>query len=101
MNDQTEATETEPGVGQDSEASQRWARDRAYIARLEFLTQMHLLRWDVSGAAVMASSLGEERVRIGTVSVTVLEQLTELLWRHFTSVTTATDPATSDAGCPE
>jgi hypothetical protein len=71
------------------------AKDRTYIARLDFLTLMHLLRWEVSDAAVVTTSLGEERVRIGTVAVPVLEQFTELLRRHFTAI------ATVEARCPE
>ncbi len=90
MNDQTEA----------AEVSQRSASDRTYVARLDFLTMMHLLRWEVSGAAVVVSSLGEERVRIGTVSVPILEQFTELLRRHFTTIT-AVQPSGTEVSCPE
>jgi hypothetical protein len=54
---------------------------------LDFLTLMHLLRWEVSGAAAVTTPFGEERVRIGTVTVPVLEQLTELLRRHFATLT--------------
>jgi hypothetical protein len=71
------------------------ANDRTYIVRLDFLTLMDLLRWEVSDAAVVTTTLGEERVRIGTVAVPVLEQFTELLRRHFTAVTTV------EARCPE
>ncbi len=92
MSDQTEVTQ----------ASRRAPVDRTYVARLDFLTMMHLLRWEVSDAAVVVTSLGEERVRIGTVGVPVLEQLTELLRRHFTTITAA-EPSSADAEarCPE
>ena len=76
------------------------AKDRTYIARLDFLTLMHLLRWEVSDAAVVTTSLGEERVRIGTVAVPVLEQFTELLRRHFTTIT-AVQPSSTEVSCPE
>ena len=63
------------------------AKDRTYIARLDFLTLMHLLRWEVSDAAVVTNALGEERVRIGTVSVPVLEKFSELLRRQHETTT--------------
>ena len=95
MDNDTRVTKAVPAVGQNDEGSQPAARDRTYIARLDFLTLMHVLRWEVSDAAVVTTTLGEERVRIGTVAVPVLEQFTELLRRHFTVISTA------ETRCPE
>ena len=87
--DRPETTGAASAVGQNNEGSQQLPRDRTYVARLDFLTMMHLLRWEVSGGVVITTTTGEERVRVGTVSVAVLEQLTELLRRHFTTAATA------------
>lgn len=96
MDDLKKDDEAEHPSSQGGEGSpQSAAKERTYIARLDFLTLMHLLRWEVSDAAVVTTTLGEERVRIGTVAVPVLEQFTELLRRHFTAVTTV------EARCPE
>ncbi len=70
MDDQTEYS---------TEARPRRAMDRTYVARLEFLTTMHLLRLDVADAAVLVDSLKEDHVRIGRVTVPVLEQITRAL----------------------
>ncbi len=51
--------------------------DRTYVARLEFLTTMHLLHLEAADAAVVVNSVGEDHIRIGIVTVPVLEQVTE------------------------
>ncbi len=72
MDDQTEYSDEAPAV-------KRPRADRTYVARLDFMTQMHLLRLDGATPAVMVDPFGEERVRLGTVSVPVLETITEAL----------------------
>ncbi len=59
------------------EAPPKRATDRTYVARLEFLTAMHLLRLEAADAAVVVNSIGEDHIRIGIVTVPVLEQVTE------------------------
>ena len=59
------------------EAPPKRATDRTYVARLGFLTAMHLLRLDVADAAVLVDSFKEDHIRIGSVTVPVLEQVTE------------------------
>ena len=100
MDDQTEVVTGRPADPRSGESPQQAGSDRTYIAWLEFLTQMHTLRWEVSDAAVVTNSLGEERVRIGTVSVPVLEKFTELLRRHH-DTTTAESSAPGKAGREE
>jgi len=87
MDDQTEVADGRPADLPSGEMPRRSAGDRTYIARLDFLTLMHLLRWEVSDAAVVTNALGEERVRIGTVSVPVLEKFSELLRRQHETTT--------------
>lgn len=87
MGDQLKGADARPVNLRWVELPGQAATDRTYIARLEFLTLMHLLRWEVSDAAVAINTIGEERVRIGTVSVPVLEQFTELLRRHLATCT--------------
>jgi len=70
MDDQTEYS---------AEASPQRATDRTYVARLDFLTAMHLLRLEAADAAVVVNSVGEDHVRIGIVTVPVLERITEAL----------------------
>jgi len=82
MNGQREVVVGKPADLRSGDSPQPAARDRTYIARLDFLTSMRMLRWEVSDAAVVTNALGEERVRIGTVSVPVLEKVTELLRRN-------------------
>ncbi len=72
MDDQTEYATDVP-------VPERPHVDRTYVARLDFMTQMHLLRLDGATPAVIVDPFGEERVRLGTVSVPVLEAITEAL----------------------
>jgi len=72
VDDQTEYSDEAPAV-------KRPRADRTYVARLDFMTQMHLLRLDGATPAVMVDPFGEERIRVGTMSVPVLETITEAL----------------------
>lgn len=72
MDDLTECGDEFPAV-------KRPRADRTYVARLDFMTQMHLLRLDGATPVVMVDPFGEERIRLGTVSVPVLETITEAL----------------------
>ncbi len=72
MDDLTEYSDESP-------AARRPRADRTYVARLDSLTQMHLLRLDGATPVAMVNALGEERIRIGTVPVPVLETITEAL----------------------
>lgn len=100
MDDQTEVADGRPVDLRSRELRQQATKDRTHVARLDFLTLMHLLRWEVSDAAVVTNALGEERVRIGTVSVPVLERFSELLRGHLTA-TTAENSAFAEVGCEE
>jgi len=100
MDDQTEVADGGPADPPGGGLPQQAARDRTYVARLDFLTLMHLLRWEVSDAAVVTNALGEERVRIGTVSVPVLERFSELLRGYLTTIT-AENSTLAEVGCEE
>ncbi|WP_034091425.1 hypothetical protein [Streptacidiphilus albus] len=70
MDDQTEYS---------TKARPQAATDRTYVARLDFLTAMHLLRLEAADAAVVVNSVGEDHIRIGIVTVPVPETVTEAL----------------------
>ncbi|QMU72113.1 hypothetical protein [Streptacidiphilus sp. P02-A3a] len=89
MDDQTE-------YGDDAPAPKRPRVDRTYVARLEFMTQMHLLGLDGATPVVNVDPFGEERVRLGTVSVPVLETITEAL--RLLAVARETSPAQGEGG---
>ena len=98
MDDQTEVPAKASAARQGNETSKQSTADKTYVERLRFLALMHLLRWDVSDASIVAMPLGEERIRIGTVPVSVLAQLNRLLGQHHAKVT-ATESFAEEERC--
>ncbi len=74
----------------------------AYVARLRFLTAMHLLGLEVTSGAVQMSRTGVYGIRLGVVGPDALDQVSELLEAHFHTRTAAGLLASrTDGGCQE